>query len=258
MSTDVMTHELGTRKGPVLALSAALALFAFGGLGAASGLQETIGDLTDSFPEALSAFIPADVPGGYVVGEVFNLVAPIAVVAYGISGGASILAGEEQTKTMGMLVSQPVSRTSILWAKAGALALGLVVAVALFWGGLALGAWAFDVELSPASAAAGSLHLLFLALAFAALSFAVAAATGRPQIATAAIGTVAVVAYFMQAMLPLAGYDTAAEASPWYYYLGSDPLTNGVDLAHLGVLAGITAAALAVAAWAFPRRDLKG
>ncbi|WP_286218893.1 hypothetical protein [Paraoerskovia sediminicola] len=59
-------------------------------------------------------------------------------------------------------------------------------------------------------------------------------------------------------MLPLAGYETAAKLSPWYYYLGSDPLTNGVDWLHLAVLAAVAAVGLGLAARYFPRRDLRG
>ncbi len=43
---------------------------------------------------------------------------------------------------------------------------------------------------------------------------------------------------------------------PFYYYIGADPLTNGLNLAHAGVLIGITAALLAMAIVTFERRDL--
>lgn len=258
MSPEILRHDLDARRTGTLVLGLSLGVLSFFALAMSVPMGDMLDALTNNLTPALQAFLGGETPGGYVVGEVFNLIAPITLVAYAVAAGASILAGEEQTKTMGILASQPVSRLSILWAKAGALAIVLVVAVAIFWAGLALGTWAFDVELSPGAAAAGSVHLLFLGLAFGALSFGVAAATGRPQVATAAVGGLAVVAYFAQAMLPLAGYDTAAQASPWYYYLGSEPLTNGVDLVHLGVLAVITVAGLIVAAVTFPRRDLKG
>lgn len=258
MSPEVLRHDLNERRTGFLVLGLALGGLAFFALAMSIPMADMLNAITENLTPALQAFLGAETPGGYVVGEVFHLIAPIAIVAYAISVGASILAGEEQNKTMGMLISQPTSRTSILWAKAGSLAVTILVAVAIFWAGLALGSLVFDVELSTAQAAAGSLHLLFLGLAFGALSFGVAAATGRPQVASATVGTLAVIAYFMQAMLPLAGYDTAAEASPWYYYFGSEPLSNGADPVHLLVLAGITAIGCILAAWAFPRRDLKG
>jgi ABC-2 type transport system permease protein len=99
---------------------------------------------------------------------------------------------------------------------------------------------------------------LFLGLAFSAIALAVGAATGRPEIASAVAGGIAITAYLTNAMLPLAGLGRWAELSPWYYALGSDPLRHGIDLAHLGVLTGLGAIALVLAVITFGRRDLKG
>ena len=128
----------------------------------------------------------------------------------------------------------------------------------MFWAGLALADLAYDSPLTPGRLAAGTTHLLFLGLAFAAIALAIGAATGRPEVASSAAGGIAVAAYLSNAMLPLAGLGRWAELSPWYYALGSDPLRNGLDLAHLGVLAGLGALAIVVAVLTFCRRDLRG
>lgn len=44
--------------------------------------------------------------------------------------------------------------------------------------------------------------------------------------------------------------------SPFYCYLGGDPLRTGLDLDHLAVLATIPLALLAVGVWSLNRRDL--
>ena len=46
--------------------------------------------------------------------------------------------------------------------------------------------------------------------------------------------------------------------SPFYYYDGNDPLANGVDVAHLAVLAAIAIILTVVAAVGIDRRDLRG
>ncbi|UJH70361.1 ABC transporter permease subunit [Ornithinimicrobium sp. INDO-MA30-4] len=74
--------------------------------------------MTDAFPEALNAFIGTDAPGGYVVNELFELMAPLAMVAFAVTGGAAAIAGEEQRGTMGMLIAQPLSRRHVLTSKA--------------------------------------------------------------------------------------------------------------------------------------------
>jgi ABC-2 type transport system permease protein len=46
--------------------------------------------------------------------------------------------------------------------------------------------------------------------------------------------------------------------SPFYYYAGHDPLTQGIDVGDLGVLAAVAIALTALGILAFERRDLRG
>ena len=258
MPAELLTHEVRQhRTGPGV-LGLALGAFAFFGLAISGSLGTALDEMTKSFPKALTAFLGSDVPGGYVVGEIFNLIAPIALVAYAVLAGASAVAGEEASGTMSILSAQPVTRGRVLAAKAGGLAVSLLAIAFLFWAGMAAASVIFDSQIAAGPLAAGAFHLLFLALAFAAIALAIGAATSRPEVASGIAGGIAVVAYLTNAMLPLAGMDRWAELSPWYYALGSDPLRNGIDLAHLGVLTGICAIALVIAFLTFRHRDLKG
>lgn len=259
MSAEILLHE--TRQRAVGAGVLAMILAAFGALALAiaDALGGFIEEMTAGFPEALTALVGRDVPGGYVVGEMFNLVFPIAVVTFAVIVGAGSLAGEERDGTMSLLSAQPVTRTRLLWAKAGSIVLALIAVVGVNWVVMASFIAADATELTLAGLTAGTIHLLFLGLAFGSVAFAVAAATGRPALASAVAGGIAVVAYLVSTMLPIAGLDGWAKASPWYYYLAnSDPLRDGVNLADLGIFAAIIAVSMAVATLVFPRRDLKG
>jgi ABC-2 type transport system permease protein len=258
MSNELLAHELRHRRNGTVVLGLALAGYAFFALAISGSLRQTVDNLTKNMPQSLKAFVGSNVPGGYVVGETFTLIAPIALVAYAVIAGSSAVAGEERDRTMSMLSAQPVTRNGIVIVKACGLALSLVAVTALFWAGMALADLAYGSPLTPGGLAAGATHLLFLGLAFAAIALAIGAATGRPGIASSTAGGIAVAAYLSNAMLPLAGMGRWAELSPWYYALGSDPLRNGLDLPHLGVLTGLGAIALVVAVLAFRRRDLKG
>jgi ABC-2 type transport system permease protein len=258
MSGELLTQELRHRRNGAATLGLVLGAYAFFAIAISGSLGQTLDNLTKNMPAALKAFVGSNVPGGYVVGETFTLIAPLALVAYAVVAGASAVAGEERDRTMSVLSAQPVTRTHILLAKAGGLALSILSAALLFWAGLALADLAFGSQLTPGRLAAGTIHLLFLGLAFAAISLAIGAATGRPEIASSAAGGIAVAAYLSNAMLPLAGLGRWAELSPWHYALGSDPLRNGLDLAHLAGLTGLGAIAIAVAVLTFRRRDLRG
>lgn len=258
MSAEILVHETRQRRTGTAVMGGALGALAFFAIAISGSVGDVFDKLTEGMPEALAAFVGGDVPGGYVVGEIFTLVAPIALVAFAVMAGASALAGEERDGTMALLAAQPVSRTRVLWAKAGGAALSLIVIGAAFWALMALGGLMFDSELGPAKMAAGVVHLVFLALAMGAIALAVGAATGRPEIAAGVGGVVALTAYLMSTLLPIAGLDGWAELSPWFYALGSDPLRGGVDLAHLGVLAAISVVAMGIAHVLFNRRDLRG
>ncbi|WP_338751350.1 ABC transporter permease [Janibacter alittae] len=258
MSTDVLTRELNDRRTPIAAISAVLVVFAFFVVGISSGLQSTISDLTDAMPEAVTAFIPVG-PGGYVVGELFNLMAPLALIAYAVMTGAALIAGEEQAGTMAVLSAQPVSRRSMLAQKALGLAVTLAAITLVFAVAVALSAAFFDIEgLTATNIAAACLHLYLLALLFGAVALATGSLTGNPGLASGVGGGLAVAAWVANSMLPVADLDDWARISPWHYYVGSEPLANGLDATHLLVLALLTALALVVAFVSFDRRDLKG
>lgn len=258
MSTEVLTHELSTRRGPILALAAALSILAFGALAAAGGLQDDLADLTDGFPEALNAFIPSDVPGGYVVGEVFNLIGPLALIAFAVSTGAALVAGEEERGTMAVLSSMPLRRSTLLVAKTAAMLLALAAVTAVFAGVALLAEVTFDIGLTADGVVAACVHLFALAAFFGGVAVTAGAVTGSPTIALGVGGGLAAVSYVSDAMLPLADLDAWARLSPWSYYVDNVPLANGIDVLDLAVLVGLTLLAGAVALAGFTRRDLKG
>jgi ABC-2 type transport system permease protein len=52
----------------------------------------------------------------------------------------------------------------------------------------------------------------------------------------------------------LAGF---AKWSPYYYFLGSDPLFKGMNWGHGAILAGLTLGLIALSVVLFQRRDLR-
>lgn len=258
MSAEILTRELTDRRTPVAALSAVLVILAFFVTGISSGLESTMQALTNAMPKAVTAFIPIG-PGGYGVGELFNLMAPLVLIAYAVMTGAAATAGEEQAGTMSMLSAQPVSRRSILAQKGLSLAGGLAVVTLVFGAATAISAALFGVDaLTTAHVAAACLHLYLLALLFGAVTLAAGTLTGNPSITAGIGGGLAVAAWVSASMLPVAGLDGWARLSPWYYFSSGEPLANGIDLTHVLVLAVLTALAAAIAFVAFDRRDLKG
>lgn len=254
----VAGREVAGRSVTMLAVVAPLGVVSFVAIAIGAGLEDTITQLTDGMPAAFSAFVPGDVPGGYVVGELFNLIAPAAFVAWAVLAASTTTAGEEQAGTMAVLASMPVSRSRLLAEKALALLGGLVAMAAVFAVLTIVAVTIFGTGPEAADVVATCLHLVLLAVLFGSVALLVGAATGSPTVASGVAGGLAVVSYVTDSMLPLAGLDGWARLSPWHYYASSTPLANGVDLPQLAVLAVLSAAAVVAAVVAFDRRDLEG
>ncbi len=159
---------------------------------------------------------------------------------------------------MGLLLVNPIRRTTVVLQKTIAMVLyGIVVGVAIF-AGVAIGSLLGRLGMSIGNIAATSLLVTLVGVAFGALALALGAATGRMKVAVYGTVGVALVLFVLNAFLPfndtLAGY---AKWSPFYYYLTSDPLINGMNWAHGAVLTGLTVALIAVAILLFNRRDLR-
>ncbi|MCB1027986.1 MAG: ABC transporter permease subunit [Microthrixaceae bacterium] len=243
-----------------------MAGYAAGGLAAISllgmwiysGMGSSVSDLTDSMPEALSAVMGLGAGDNYLVGELFGLIGPIAVLVVAISGGVAAVAGEERDRTAGLLLAQPVTRRQVVWSKAGVL-LGHVAAVAVvLFVSSALGAELTNTDLSVGRALAGSVHLFVFGAAFAMFALALSAATGSATKSMSIVTGVAVATNLLGSLLPLIdSLDWVKYLSPWHYYDGSDPIVGGIDWADLAVLGTLAAIGMAAALVSVRPRDLE-
>ncbi len=232
-----------------------LAALSMLGIGAFSSLNSQ--DLFNNLPAAFDSLIGGTAGGNYVVSEVFGLIAPIVVLVVAISGGVNAVAGEERDGTAGLLLAQPAARRDLVVAKAAVVAAHLLLTVGILLSGFLAASVVFDSGLGAGNVIATTLHLLALGLAFAMIALALSAWTGMAAVSLGAAAGLAVLANLTAAMLPLVnGLQDGAKASPWYYYNGSEPLVNGLDLTHLVVLLVIAAAGFAAALSGVERRDI--
>lgn len=219
-------------------------------------------DFFSDFPDALIAMIGgADMSTatGFLQAELFALTGPIAGIVLTVVMGARALAGEEEKHTMGLLLSNPVSRSEIVVEKTIAMvAYAIAFGVATFLG-TAGGVLASGIDVTVGGVAATSALLVLMTLVFGGMALAVGAATGRARIASAVTAAVAVVAYFVWSFFPLSeAFEGWAVISPFEYFLGSDPLSNGMAWGDAAVLAVVFVVLVAVSIPLFERRDLRG
>ncbi len=215
----------------------------------------------ESLPEALIALAGGgniSTPEGWYQIETFGLMAPISVMVVTVAIGSGALAGEESRRTIGLLLANPVRRSRIVLEKSWAMTLyAFAVGFATF-AGVALGSLLADLGMDIGNIAATCLLQTLLGLAFGTLALILSAGTGRTRIAAFVTIGAALVLHLVNGFAAL--NESMAEVAQWlpfYYYLGNDPLNNGLDWSHAAILAGLAVVLIALSVLLFERRDLR-
>ncbi len=218
--------------------------------------------LQDSFPEALLALVPGGdmaTPVGWLNAEILSIMAPAALIAVAVISAARSTAGEEETGTLGLLLSAGVGRVLLLCAKAAAMLVHVVITGAMLALGLAAASALGGLGIGAGQILGASVHTMVLAMVFGAVALVMGAGTGRRRTTTAVACGLAGLAFLVASFVPLsdqlAGWE---KASPWYYFASSNPLANGPAAGDLGILVIAFAALLAASLALYRRRDLRG
>jgi len=194
---------------------------------------------------------------GFLHIELFSMILPAGMAAFAAGVASGFTAGEESRGTIDVLLSYPISRQRVVLEKWLAICLACVVAAVVLWV-FAIGGAAISASALPGDRLAAALVMLVLiGLAFGAISLAISTATGNRGAAIGVTIALLVVMYLVDALSAVVdGLATIRPFSLFRYYMGDDPLRNGLNLGDAAVLAGVTVIFLVIAVMAFDRRDL--
>jgi ABC-2 type transport system permease protein len=211
-------------------------------------------------PRAMQGFGFEEVSSaaGYLQGAVFGLLVPLLATFYGAATGARMISADEESGHLDLLLAHPIGRTRLLLHRFAALAAGAALIAAVVLAAVLAVRTSADLHsVSVAGFTAQALNLALLAVLFGALAAAIGAATGNSR--ATVFGTTAgagVLTYALHGFAPQIGADWLRHLTPYHYYIGGEPLKNGLQLADAATLATATALLLAAGAWRFTRRDL--
>lgn len=198
-------------------------------------------------------------PSGYLSTQVFAFFLPVVLLVFGLGRGATSLAGEEEERTLDLLLSQPVPRWSAYLQKSLALLVGLVLLTLATWLPLVLLGPAVQLDLPWSSTLAVCVQMGLFCAALSPWAQAVSAATGRRAIGLAVASGYAFLAYLVYGLADVVSWLAPIKGlSLWRWYLGNDPLQSGFGPRELSVLILAAAAGTAVGVALFARRDLRG
>lgn len=232
------------------------------------GLYPSIGKIVDlqrimdQLPPAMKQLLSMSeagigTPTGFLNAELFSFIAPLLMLAYTVAIGSSATAAEEERGTMDLLLANPVPRWRVVVDKAIAMIIGSVVIGVVMWLGAVIGATLANVDLDLRLVAQALTSVILLGLTFGMFALALGSITGRRSTSAAIALMVAIASFFLNGFGAMISWlDPWRPVSPFYHYIGNDPLSNGLDPGHAAVLVAIATVSAAVAVLAFERRDL--
>lgn len=197
-------------------------------------------------------------PTGYLNTQVFAFFLPAVLLVFAVSRGTAALAGEEQERTLDLLLAQPLRRWAAYCEKSLAICVGMaVLTVAVLLPLLVMNdPVGLDLPASHLTAVCVQMGLFALGLGLSAE--AISAATGRKGVGTAVVGGYAFVAYFVYGLsASVAWLEHLKPLTLWRWFLGNDPVSNGLAWPEVLVLSAVCVIALLAGIVGFRRRDLR-
>jgi ABC-2 type transport system permease protein len=215
-----------------------------------------------TLPETFQrAFLGSEVdfvtPGGYLQTELFGFFGPILMLVFAIGTGARAVAGEEEHRSLDLLLATPMPRSRVVRDKALALLAGAGILMAIVWVALLVIGPPFDLNPGFAHIGAACLMLFLLAVAFGTIALATGCATGQRGRAVAVAAALAAVMWTLDVLAP--SVDAIAwlqKLSLFSYYDENTPVKRGLVPLNVFVLVAVSVVAYVLAVVTFERRDL--
>ncbi len=220
------------------------------------GLQEMI----ENYPPEMAAFFGGmtaiTTPAGYMNTYYFSMM-PVIAGVFAVITGAGLLAADEEKGILDLVLTYPISRTHMFWARLLALSLGLDIVMAAGWIGWYLPSLGTSMDLSAGAFLLPFLSLFAVLLLFAALALLFSMILPATRLAATVAGVLLVGNYLLIGIANLnEGLQTVAQVTPLHYYQGGFAV-DGIEWPWVaGLLVG--AFLLAGGGWLlFLRRDIR-
>jgi len=224
----------------------------------AGAIQSYVQNMPEAIRAAFMGSSDFSTPVGYVNVELLSWLAPVVLIAFAIAVAARSLAGEEESGTLGLVLTHAVGRRRFVLQKYAAMLVVVIALGAAFWISLTVATTIAGTPVGAGDLGVAFLRLTLLGLAIGSVTFAVGGATGRRQTGIAAGAGVGVAMYLVntlavmnQTVRPL------RYASLFHWAGGASPLGKPLEASGILVLVATSAALLVAALVLFERRDVR-
>ena len=224
----------------------------------AGAIHEYVKNMPEGIKAAFMGSSDFSTPVGYVNVELLSWLAPIVLIAFAVAVAARSLAGEEESGTLGLVLTHTVGRRRLVLQKYAALVVVVVALGAVFWLSLTVATAIAGTPVGAADLAQAFLSLTLLGLAIGSVTYAVSGATGRRQVGIAAGAGVGVAMYLLNTLAVMnESIRPFRYLSLFHYSGGASPLGKPLDVPGLLVLLATSAVMLVATLVLFERRDVR-
>jgi len=225
------------------------------------GQQADFMQMVESYPPEFLAFFGGDAASlatteGYLHMYGFSML-PVIVGIFAVIVGSGLLASDEESGRLDLIVAHPVSRAGLFWGRTLAFVAASLGILILGWLGFSIMLGGSSLDVTWGKMALPFLPLLAQTLIYGGLALLLSMLLPARRLAAAGAGLVLVASYFLSSMAGLnESLAAVARFLPYDYFQGGEAL-SGLDWASfLGLLAASAALAL-LAWWRFQRRDIR-
>jgi ABC-2 type transport system permease protein len=225
-------------------------------------LKNTFASLSASLPAAFDRLlgnVSMATPAGWVNAEMMSLVAPGFLISMAILSAGAATAGEEQARTLALVLATSSSRTTFLAAKTAAMVAHVLIVSGAMFTGLVIGNVIGHMGIGVGLLVAATAQATLVGMVFGAIALTIGAAgLDRRQTMTIS-AAIAGLSFLLAVFLPMnESLAWLAKLNFWYPYSANPALVHGIDGGFAAVLAACVVAISAVGFVIFPRRDLRG
>jgi ABC-2 type transport system permease protein len=225
------------------------------------GQQADFLQMIESYPPEFLAFFGGDAASlatteGYLGMYGFSML-PLIVGIFAVIAGSGLLASDEESGRLDLIVAHPVSRAGLFWGRTMAFAAASLAILVLGWLGFSVLLGGSSLDVSWGQMALPFLPLLAQTLIYGALALLLSLLLPARRLAAAGAGLALVSSYLLSSLKGLSeNLGAAARFLPYDYFQGSEAL-HGLDWASfLGLMAASATLAL-LAWWRFQRRNIR-
>lgn len=261
----IFRYALSRYRGQILGWGISLgllSLFLAGFYNTIASQKEYYLKLIENYPKEMMAFFGTNealemfTPAGYLNLEYFSYMT-IIIGIFAIMAGSGILAGDEESGTMDLVLAHPVSRATLVIGRTLAFVLAMIAILVINWIGFLISIPGSGLGLNMLEIGRPFISLFSVLLIFGSLALVLSMLLPSRRMAAMTSGILMVASFFVTALARLdENLENLSKISPLNYYQGGMAI-EGLKWKWVVGLVGFSILFVLIAWWRFERRDIR-